>query len=185
MWRNTLQGWGLISILIHWLSALAVFALFALGWWMTGLTYYDAWYNLAPWWHRSAGMLLLAITLLRVLWRLFQPTPQDRGMPWEMIAAHVGHWLIYALLFVVLISGYLISTAEGSGISVFGWFSVPALVSDLPDQATLAGEVHWYSAWALLILSLGHVLAAYKHHLFDRNDVLRRMVNPRRARRTS
>ncbi|SHF43313.1 Cytochrome b561 [Modicisalibacter ilicicola DSM 19980] len=184
MWRNTTLGWGLGSILIHWLSALAVIGLFALGWWMTGLTYYDAWYNLGPWWHRSVGMLLLGVSLLRVLWRLFQPTPRAQGAPLEKLAAHVGHLLIYLLLFVVLISGYLISTAEGRGISVFGWFSVPALVSELPNQATLAGEVHWYSAWALVILSLGHALAAFKHLMIDRNEVMRRMLDPRLSRRS-
>nr|WP_298414773.1 cytochrome b [uncultured Halomonas sp.] len=185
MWRNSIRGWGLVSILIHWLSAIAVIGLFALGWWMTDLTYYDPWYNLGPWWHRSVGMLLLGVTALRVLWRLFQPTPREQGAQMEKIAAKIGHLLIYALLFVVLISGYLISTANGSGISVFGWFTVPATVSGLPNQASIAGEVHWYSAWALMILSVGHALAAFKHLLIDRNDVMRRMIDPRTSQRIS
>lgn len=183
MWRNSPRGWGLTSIAIHWLSAVAVIALFALGWWMTDLDYYDAWYNLAPWWHRSVGMLLLGLSLVRVVWRLVQPTPRARGSRLEVLTAYVGHLLIYVVLFVVLVSGYLISTAEGRGISVFDLFTVPALVSDLPNQATVAGEIHWYAAWALLVLSLGHVLAAFKHQLVDRNDVMRRMTDPRLSRR--
>ena len=66
MWNNTRRGWGLVSILLHWVGALAIIGLFALGWWMTGLDYYDRWYNLGPWWHRSVGMLLLLATLIRL-----------------------------------------------------------------------------------------------------------------------
>lgn len=183
MWRNTRQGWGLISILLHWVSALAIVGLFALGWWMTDLGYYDQWYNLAPWWHRSLGMLVLGATLLRVVWRLLQPTPHSHGSRIERLAAHLGHTGLYVLMLVVLISGYLISTANGRGIDVFGWFEVPALIHGLPNQASLAGEVHWYSALALMILATGHTLAALKHHWLDRHDTLLRMLLPRYSRR--
>lgn len=185
MWRNSSRGWGLVSIMIHWVSALAIIGLFALGWWMTGLGYYDAWYNLAPWWHKSLGMLLLGLSLVRVFWRLFQPVPSMDGSRWEKLAAHSGHVLIYLVLFVVLFSGYLISTAKGQGISVFDWFTVPALVAGLPNQATLAGEIHWYAAWALMVLAAGHVLASLKHVLVDRDETMRRMVDPRLSRRLS
>lgn len=184
MWRNSFHGWGLLSIIIHGLSALVVIGLFGLGWWMTGLGYYDGWYHLAPWWHRSIGLLLLGVTLLRVLWRLVQPTPMTPGSRLEALFAHIGHLLLYAVLFVVLVSGYLISTAEGQGIPVFEWFTVPALVSGLPNQASVAGDIHWYAAWALMILALGHTLAAFKHHWLDRHDTLRRMFDPRLSRRS-
>ncbi|QFU01372.1 hypothetical protein FIU83_06935 [Halomonas sp. THAF5a] len=183
MWRNTRRGWGLTSILLHWVCALAVIGLFALGWWMTGLDYYDRWYNLGPWWHRSVGMLLLLATLIRLVWRAAQPTPEAQGPRLERLAAHLGHLGLYALMLVVLISGYLISTAEGQGIRVFDVIEVPALISDLPDQATLAGRVHWYGALALMLLAGGHALAALKHHWVDRHDVLMRMIDPRRSRR--
>lgn len=185
MWRNSPRGWGLTSIMLHWLSAIAVIGLFALGWWMTGLDYYDAWYHRAPWWHKSVGMVLLGLTLARVVWRLVQPTPDLDGSRTERMAAYLGHLLIYLVLFVVLISGYMISTAEGRGIEVFDWFTVPALVSGLPDQATVAGEVHWYAAWALIVLAVGHVLASFKHMLVDRNEVMRRMIDPRLSRRST
>lgn len=183
MWRNTRSGWGLVSIALHWLSALAIVGLFLLGWWMTGLGYFDAWYNLAPWWHRSIGMLLLFATLLRLVWRFLQPTPAAQGSRLERFAAHFGHVALYALLLVVLISGYLISTARGRGISVFDWFEVPALVSGLPNQASIAGEIHWYGALALMLLAAGHALAAVKHHFLDRHDTLLRMIQPMRSRR--
>lgn len=183
MWRNTRTGWGLISMSLHWLSALVVIGLFLLGWWMTGLGYFDPWYNRAPWWHRSIGVLLLFATLLRIAWRLWQPTPQARGSRFEQLAAHLGHVLLYVLLLAVMLSGYLISTARGRGISVFDWFEVPALISHLPNQAAIAGEIHWYSALALMLLAAGHVLAALKHHFVNRDDTLTRMLTPARARR--
>lgn len=184
MWRDSSWGWGLASIMIHWISALAIVGLFALGWWMTELSYYDSWYQLGPWWHKSIGMLLLGLSILRVVWRLVQPTPAALGSRRERLAAHAGHGLLYLVVFVVLISGYLISTAEGQGIDVFDLFVIPALISELPNQATLAGEIHWYASWALMILALGHALAAFKHHLFDGNDTLRRMIDPRFTRRS-
>ena len=183
MWRNTHQGWGVVSILLHWTLAVAIIGLFVLGWWMTGLGYYDPWYNLGPWWHRSLGMLVLFATLLRLVWRLVNPTPLAQGRPLERLAAHLGHVGLYVLMLVVLVSGYLISTADGKGIAIFDWFTVPAVISGLPNQASVAGEVHWYAALALMVLAAGHAAAALKHHLVDRNPVLRRMIDPRLGRR--
>lgn len=179
MWGNSISGWGLISILLHWLSAVGFVGLFVLGWWMTGLDYYDGWYNLAPWWHRSLGMLVLLATLARLAWRFVQPSPALPGARLERLAAHLGHVGLYVLMLLVLVSGYLISTAEGAGIDVFGVLEVPALISGLPDQASLAGTVHWYAALVLMALAAGHALAALKHHLVDRHDTLVRMIVPR------
>lgn len=178
MWRNTQVGWGVISIALHWLSASTIVGLFALGWWMTGLGYYDTWYNLGPWVHRSVGIVLFMATLARLVWRLTQPTPQGHGSRLEVLMAHLGHITLYVLLLFVMTTGYLISTADGGGISVFGWFEVPALVHGLPQQALIAGDLHWYSAWALMLLAAGHSLAALKHHLIDRHDTLLRMLKP-------
>jgi cytochrome b561 len=175
MFRNTSKRYGLVPILIHWLSALIVFGLFALGWWMLTLTYYDQWYRLGPWWHKSFGICLLILTVLRVLWVMANPKPAALGNRIEVIGAKLGHALLYLLLFTVMISGYLISTADGSSISVFDLFSVPATLTDLPSQEDIAGEVHWYSALALVILAGGHGLAALKHHFINQDTTLVRM----------
>ncbi len=76
----------------------------------------------------------------------------------------------------VIVAGYLISTADGEPISVFGWFSVPATLSGLPDQADVAGEIHLYLAWALVVFAVLHALAALKHHFVDRDPTLKRML---------
>lgn len=92
------------------------------------------------------------------------------------IGAKFGHGFLYLALFAVMIAGYLISTADGVGIPVFGLFEVPALVSGLPDQADTAGVIHLWLAWALVIFSGLHALAALKHHFIDRDATLTRML---------
>jgi cytochrome b561 len=176
MIKNTATSYGWITIAIHWLSALVVIGLFALGYWMLTLGYYDTWYRLGPWWHKSIGMTLLAVTLLRMLWVFSNPKPKPLGAPWEQVAARIGHGLIYILLLVTMISGYLISTADGRGISVFDWFEIPALITGIPNQEDLAGEVHWYTALALVITAAGHALAALKHHFVNGDATLKRML---------
>lgn len=175
MLSNTSERWGSISIALHWFSAVAVIGLFASGWWISTLTYYHPWYNAAPWWHKSFGITLLAMTLLRVVWRLVTPTPRPLEHRHEALAAKLGHGLIYLLLLTVLCSGYLISTAEGSPISVFGWFEIPASWR-FSRQATLMGTLHWYAAWTLVILAAGHALFALKHHFLDHRATLTRML---------
>ncbi|MBS9724321.1 cytochrome b [Stutzerimonas stutzeri] len=177
-WRNSPTHYGLTSIVLHWLVAVAVFGLFALGFWMVGLNYYSSWYRTAPDLHKSIGILLLLIMLLRVLWRFVSPAPAPLASQGRLtrIAARLGHSLLYLGLFLVMVSGYLLSTADGRPIGVFGLFDVPALITSIADQADRAGLVHEYAAWALVILAVVHALAALKHHFIDRDATLMRML---------
>lgn len=176
MLTNTSSRYGVISVTLHWLSAVTVIGLFVLGWWMLTLTYYDSWYRLGPWWHKSFGITLLMLTLLRVVWVLSNPKPKALGTALERRGARLGHVLLYIVLFTVMFSGYFISTADGRAISVFDWFEVPALVTGIPYQEDIAGEVHWYAACALIILAAGHALMALKHQFIDKHPTLSRMM---------
>lgn len=176
--RNSTSRYGLVSIVMHWGVALAVFGLFGLGLWMMELDYYSPWRKEAPELHKSIGLVLLAVMLVRVLWRFISPPPPalpNHGKLTRM-ASKAGHGALYLGLFAVMIAGYLISTADGVGIPVFGLFDVPALVSNLPDQADVAGEIHFYLAWGLVIFAGLHALAALKHHFIDRDATLKRML---------
>ncbi|ERK07022.1 MAG: cytochrome b [Pantoea sp.] len=181
MWRNSPQQFGLISILLHWLMALAIYGMFALGLWMVGLGYYDSWYHSAPEIHKSIGILLLMALLLRLLWRFLSPPPAPLHSysPVVRFAAIAAHWLLYSLLLAILVSGYLISTADGKPVSLFGWFDIPALVAGAAEQADVAGDIHLWLAWTVVVLSVLHGLAALKHHFIDRDITLQRMLGCR------
>lgn len=176
-WRNSSSRYGLVSILLHWLVAAVVFGLFGLGYWMVGLDYYSGWYKTAPDLHKSIGLLLFTVMLIRVLWRFLNPSPASLPNHGRMtrLASKFGHAFLYVGLFVLMASGYLISTADGRGIEVFGLFEVPASLTSIPDQEDVAGLVHEYLAWTLVIFAGFHGLAALKHHLIDRDRTLVRM----------
>ncbi|MGV8918564.1 MAG: cytochrome b [Pseudomonas sp.] len=176
--RNSSSRYGWVSMVLHWGVALTVFGLFALGLWMVGLGYYDTWRKAGPDLHKSIGLTLFAVMLIRVVWRLISPPPPALASygRWTRLGATLGHLFLYLCLFATMFAGYLISTAEGEGISVFGLFDVPALVSGLPDQADVAGDIHLYLAWVLVIFAGLHALAALKHHFIDRDTTLVRML---------
>ncbi len=182
-WRNSARRYGLVSILLHWGVALAVFGLFGLGLWMVGLDYYSSWYRRAPELHKGIGILLFLAMLLRLLWRLVSPPPAALASYSASTrrGAALVHGLLYLGLLVLMLSGYLISTADGRAIEVFGWFSVPATLSGVDGQEDLAGTVHRWLAWALVGLAVLHALAALKHHFIDRDATLSRMLGRERT----
>jgi cytochrome b561 len=177
-WRNTNNKWGSVAITLHWLTALVVFGLFGLGLYMTDLNLYHPWYHKAPHLHRSIGVLLFLATLARFGWRLWNPPPSPLAthLWWEKLLARLVHGLLYLLLFAVMISGYLISTADGRGIEVFNWLTVPATLSGQESQEEIAGSAHLLLASTLIAFALLHAGAALKHHFIDRDCTLRRML---------
>lgn len=180
--KNTQQGYGWVAILFHWLVALSVFGLFGLGLYMVELSYYDAWYKGSLDLHKSIGVLLAITVLLRFAWRQFNPVPKGlSGKTWENHAAHYAHLALYALMAALFVSGYLISTADGRSIPVFGWFEIPATLTG-KNQEDLAGDIHEWLAWSLIALVGLHSLAALKHHFINRDDTLRRMLSAKRNR---
>ncbi|WP_243454148.1 cytochrome b [Oceanisphaera pacifica] len=172
-----MQKFSIPMRLLHWLSALLVVGLFALGLWMRNLSYYDSLYQVLPFWHKSIGFLLLFLILLRLLTRILtpQPTPLASHKKWEQVLARGTHWLLYGLMFGLFISGYLVVTADNRPGTFFGWFDIPVLFSAIEQQEDLAGLVHEYCAWSLIGLSALHALAAIKHHFLDKDNTLKRM----------
>ncbi|WP_343644865.1 cytochrome b [Enterobacter sp.] len=176
--RNSATRYGIISMMFHWIFALAVYAMFGLGLWMVTLSYYDGWYHQAPELHKSIGVLLMMGLVVRLIWRHISPPPPAPRTHGKLtrLGATGAHLALYALLFAILISGYLISTADGKPIDVFGLFELPATLADAGSQADTAGVVHLWLAWSVVILSVLHGLAALKHHFIDKDDTLKRML---------
>ena len=177
MLTDTPTQYGLVSVLMHWLIALTYIGLFFVGWYVVTLDYYDPWYIALQHWQKSIGMLLLVILLCLGAWRLavIKPSSLESHLDWEVKSSRIVHWLLGIGVLVLLVSGYLIPTAEGRGISVFNWGTFPAVIN-LPDQEDISGLVHRYVAYLILGLSVVHATAALKHHFVDKDDTLRRML---------
>lgn len=177
-WKNTSSSFGHMAILLHWAVGITVYGMFALGLWMATLSYYDTWYHKAPDIHKSIGILLFITMVIRVIWRWISPPPKPLSSYSRItrVTSHLVQVALYVILFSILISGYLISTADGQAISVFGWFEVPAILSSSSQQADTAGEIHEVLAWSVVVLSLLHALAAVKHHFIDGDVTLKRML---------
>lgn len=184
--RDTTDGYGIVSRLFHWLMAIAIFAMFALGLWMVRLDYYSPYYNSAPHIHESVGMILLFALLVRWAWRASNPKPSDDELSaLERKASNTVHWGFYVLLLALFVSGYLISTPDGDPISVFGWFDIPALIK-MPGLETPAGNAHRILAYVTIALAVVHSLAALKHHFVDKSAVMTRMWSgPKKSSLTS
>ena len=175
--KNSTDNYGLVTRLLHWSSALLVIGLFLLGIWMTGLDYYHGWYKRGPDLHRSFGVILVLLTLIRVSWTLFSPRPAVIAeTELQGKAAEIAHRLLLLLLIVIAVFGYLISTADGRGVMVFDLIEIPALPWSIENQEDLAGLFHEYFAYLLIGLVCLHALAALRHHFINRDQTLKRML---------
>jgi len=175
---NTRLRFGLFSKLLHWTLALLMLGLIWLGWYMVDLTYYDKWYNASLHYHKSLGILALVLAAVKLGWQVYTPAPGSLAelQPWEKAAAKVMHYLLWGMLALIPITGYLISTSAGKPIQLFNWFAIPAIVDVDETLRELAIDIHFYLAYATLFLVSGHAGAALKHHFINRDETLRRML---------
>jgi len=178
--KNSARGYGLVSILLHWIMALLLIGLYFLGDYMVDLDYYDDWYHTAPDWHKALGLIAFDLLLLRLGWQYLQtrPAPLASYHAWELTLAKLTHSGFYLILLVVCLSGYFMSTAKGAAVGVFGWFEVAALTSLNKDQAELVAEIHETSTSVFMLMVLLHIAAALKHHFVDKDSTLFRMLKP-------
>ena len=176
--KNTLSRFGLFSKLLHWTIALLILGLIWLGWYMVDLTYYDKWYNASLHYHKSLGILALALALFKIGWQWHTPAPGPvAGLKtWEKTGAKLMHYVLWGMMLLIPVTGYLISTSAGKPIQLFNWFAIPAIVDVDEQLRELAIDVHFYLAYATLFLVAGHAGAALKHHFINRDDTLKRML---------
>ncbi len=177
---NSKIGYGIIAIILHWVMAVIIIALFILGEYMVDLDYYDPWYHLAPWWHKSFGISIFVLLFIRWFWRLINthPEPLPSYKKWEVKSSKIVHLLFYALLFITCLSGYFIATAKGVSIEVFTWFKLPAITVLSENQADIAANIHELVTHILVALFFLHIMAAFKHHFMNKDITLVRMLKP-------
>jgi cytochrome b561 len=169
-----------VAIALHWLLALAIVGSFSVGVYMHELPISPLRLKLYNW-HKWAGICILALSALRLLWRLTHRPPADVPMPaWQQRASHAAHGLLYGLFFAVPLAGWAYSSAAGFPIVVFGVLPLPDFVS--PDKALAEAikPLHAALAFVLAGVVVLHVAAALKHHFVDRDGLLDRM-RPGRA----
>lgn len=152
-------------------------AQFALGWTAASWHLSPAKLNLFVW-HKSIGMLVLALAVLRIAWRLGNPIPAlPPGTPaWERAAAHGSHALLYALLIAMPLDGWLINSASGVPFSIFWTIPLPPIVAPDRQLAALFKLAHLWMFVLLGAVVAVHAGAALRHHFVKRNDVLIRML---------
>jgi cytochrome b561 len=183
--RSDAEHWGSIAKTLHWLLAFGIIALGIFGLWMTGLKPSMGKINVYAL-HKSIGLTLLALALLRIAWRLVDGRPREWPMPgWQRWAAHVAHAALYALMLALPLSGWWFNSLHGYPLQWFKLFNLPALAGKDEQLARVAHAVHEYGYWLLALVLVAHVGGALKHHFIDGDDVLRRMWPYARLRNTS
>ena len=164
-----------VSIAFHWLLALMILGSLGMGLYMTGLPFSPTRLKLYNW-HKWAGMTILMLSALRLLWRLTHQPPADAPMPtWQRLAAHGAHWALYALFFAVPLAGWAYSSAAGFPIVLYGVLPLPDWVAPNRELAESLKPLHHWLAYALAAVITLHVAAALKHHFIDRDGLLQRM----------
>lgn len=164
------------AIAIHWLMALLIVGAFALGWIMTDLAISPLKLRMFNW-HKWVGVTVLALVIFRSVWRATHPPPALLPMPaWQRKVAHGLHHLLYAVMFLQPVSGWIYSNAAGYPVVYLGLLRLPNLIGKDKALADTLVEVHEALGWVLLVAICLHVAAGLKHHLVDRDDTLRRML---------
>lgn len=175
---NSRRAYGLVSVTVHWLSAGLIVLLLISGWifedlprdfggaFMTDL-------------HFNLGILILALTVFRLLWRLASPGPAAEGPAWQARAATWMQWALLALLIVIPLTGWAMVSAAGEPMTLWGGTTLPALAPTSHSFKEAFEETHEVLAGGVMLTLLAvHVLAALKHHFLDRDETLARMTHP-------
>lgn len=128
--------------------------------------------------HRSVGITILVLIIIRLLWRWQNPVPRlPENVPrWQVTASRVSHWSLYGILFAMPISGWLMSSAAEASVTWFNLVQLPAIVAPNHELHEFFEEVHELLAKLLFVIASLHILAALKHGLFDKDGVLQRML---------
>lgn len=165
------------AVTLHWLIVLLIFAAFPLGLYMHDLPLSPHKLRLYSY-HKWIGIIVLLLAVIRVYWRATHrpPAMPENMAKWEILAAHAMHFALYLLIFVIPISGWLMSSAKGFPVVLFGVLPLPDLVGKNKELGDALLEVHKILNFLMFGLVLAHISAALKHHFIERDDILVRMT---------
>jgi len=174
--RNTRDRYGTVAQTLHWLVVAMLIVQFTLAYVAKNLPLGpDKLGTLAR--HKSVGITILAVAVLRLAWRSFNPPPPLPPMPqWQAIAARVSHASLYTLLFAMPLIGWTMSSASNYPVSWFGFVQLPDLVAPDADLKQMLRDTHVLLSRLLATLAGVHLLAALKHQFHDRDNLMFRML---------
>jgi cytochrome b561 len=176
-WRNTKESWGRLSRGLHWLMAPLVLGMLGIGIYMTSLPPSDQKWMFYGW-HKSFGIVVLALVVIRLSWRLTQTTPSLAQLDhWQVQLAKINHYLLYLLMFIMPLSGAVMSQAGGHPVKFFEYWTLPTLITQNPLVALMARQIHGWAGYLFLALIAIHVGAALYHHFILKDKILKRMVH--------
>jgi len=176
--KNTHHAWGAVSQCLHWLTLALILALAVIGLVMTDLPRTPKYFWVYTL-HKSLGISVLALLPLRLGWRLWAGAPRPvAGTPrWQQRIASLTHWLLYALLIAVPLSGWVYDSASSlRPFRLFGLFEMPRLSGPNEALGEMAHSAHLNLFWLMIALVIAHAGAAFWHHLIQRDETLTRML---------
>jgi len=176
--RNTPAQYGLVAKFLHWTVALMIIGVWGVGYYITEAMPKDdpsahQLYNL----HKSTGMAILLLVVIRLSWRLYNSPPRLATMakPLALLARSV-HYSLYVLMFIQPISGWFMSSSAGYPPSMFGLFTFPDIVAKNQESVEFYKDLHNTCAYILLVLLVLHVAGALYHHFIAKDNTLRKMT---------
>ena len=170
------ERYTVLAKALHWALAALILGLLCLGFYMGKMEFSSTKMTVIML-HKSFGMSVLGLVILRVIWRLVRPPPAplDSHAPWEKILSKTVHLLLYLAMIGMPLSGWVMTSAAEYPVNFFGLFDIPMIAPKDEGLAGLAGELHEYFAFMLYAAIGLHFLGAAKHHIVDKDMTLRRM----------
>lgn len=177
--KNTTHQYGRIAKTFHWLTALLIFGMLPLGFYMVWLAPGPLKFDLYQL-HKSIGMTILLLVILRMGWKLSNPKPKppDTLKKWEVVFSRLVHGVLYLTLFFMPLTGWLLTSASEFPNKYFGLFDVPDLVGKDEGLYEAMSEAHEIIAFIIIAAVFFHVAGALKHYFVDRDQTLQRMLPP-------
>lgn len=179
---NTSNNLSKITITMHWLVALSIVGMIGFGWYMVEYKVYSLYHI-----HKSVGLVVFALIIARVVWRMKEgwPTPAANYQKHEIALSKIVHWILLVSTILIPIWGMIGSGNGGHGFGLFGLDIIPRNVN--PDDVTqviarneywseMGGKLHFFNVVVLVGALVLHITGALKHHIFDKDNTLNRML---------
>ncbi len=175
-YKNTNDEYGSVAKFFHWFIGFGIVGMLIFGFLLDCIKD-ESLQAIAYPTHKLVGLFLLDLVILRLVWRFVSPPPAPpEGMSaFEKMLEKLGHLALYGLMIAMPLSGWIMSTAKGHAPMIFGHpFPFPGITEDKVLGKT-AGNLHWWFAWAIIVMVSLHVIAALWHHFCRKDNVLKRM----------